>query len=58
MIDKGFNIIDFCYERGFLYNRFFMKFNLQFDEIEIVKNFDIVIFRIYIENYIGRVRDW
>lgn len=35
-----------------------MKFNSQFDETEIANNFDIATLRIYIENYIGRVRDW
>ena len=35
-----------------------MKFKSQFDETEIVKNFDIAALRLYSENYIGRVRDW
>ena len=58
MTDKGFNITDSCHQRGLLHNRPPMKFNSQFDETEIVKNFDIATLRIDIENYIGRVRDW
>ena len=58
MTDKGFNIIDSCHLRGLLHNRPPMKFNSQFDETEIVNNFDIATLRIYIENFIGRVRDW
>ena len=52
MTDKGFNITDSCHQRGLLYNRPPppMKFNSQFDETEIVKNFDIATLRIYIEN--------
>lgn len=58
MTDKGFNITDICHERGLLHNRPPMKFAHQFYKTEVVKNFDIATFRIYIENYIGRVRDW
>lgn len=35
-----------------------MKFSNQFDLTELVKNFDIATLRIYIGNYIGRIRDW
>lgn len=58
MTDKGFNITDSCHQRSLLHKRPPMKFNSQFDETEIVKNFDISTLRIYIENYIGRARDW
>ena len=58
MTGKGFNITDICHEKGLLHNRPPMKFSHQFDETEVVKNFDIATLRIYIENYIGRIRDW
>ena len=35
-----------------------INFNSQFDETEVVNNFDIATLRIYIENYIGWVKDW
>ena len=43
--DKGFNIIDICYEKGLLHNRPPMKFSHQFDETEVGKNFDIATLR-------------
>ena len=58
MTDKGFNITDICHEKGLLHNRPPMKFSHQFDETEVVKNFNIATLRIYIKNYIGRIRDW
>ena len=58
MTDKGFNITDICHEKGLLHNRPPMKVSHQFDETEVVKNFDIATLRLYIENYIGRIRDW
>lgn len=58
MTDKGFNITDCCHWRGLLHNRPPMKFNSQFDETQVFKNFDIGTPRISIENSIGRVRDW
>lgn len=58
MTDKGFNITDICHEKGLLHNRTPMKLSNQFDETELVKNFDIATLRIYIENYIGRIRNW
>ena len=54
MTDKGFNIADLCHQKGLLHNRAPMKFKSEFDETEIVKNFDIATLR----NYIGRIRDW
>ena len=35
-----------------------MKFNNHFDQVDIADNFDIASFRIHMERYIGRVRDW
>ena len=58
MTDKGFNITDICHEKGLLHNRPPMKFSHQFDETEVVKNFNIATLRIYIKNYIGRIRHW
>lgn len=58
LIDKGFRIEDLCYLKGFLYNCLLFKFDMQYEESDISKNFDVVILRIYNENYIGRMRDW
>ena len=35
-----------------------MKFNDQFDQVDIADNFDIASLRIHVERYIVRVRDW
>ena len=34
-----------------------MKFDAQYEETDIAKNFDVAALRIYNENYIGRMRD-
>lgn len=35
-----------------------MKFDPQYEQIDISRNFDIAMLRIYNENYIGGVWDW
>ena len=47
-----------CLQKGLHHNRPPLKFDAQYDESEISKNFDIATLRIYNENYIGRMRDW
>ena len=58
LTDKGFGITDLCLAKGLHHNRPPLKYNPQYDETEISKNFDIATLRIYNENYIGRMRDW
>ena len=41
-----------------LVNRPPMKFDAQYEDADIAKNFDVATLRIYNENYIGRIRDW
>jgi len=58
LTDKGFGITELCLQKGLHHNRPPLKFDLQYDETDISKNFDIATLRIYNENYIGRMRDW
>ncbi|XP_022786975.1 uncharacterized protein LOC111327131 [Stylophora pistillata] len=58
LTDKGFGITEMCLQKGLHHNRPPLKFDAQYDELEISKNFDIATLRIYNENYIGRMRDW
>ena len=58
LTDKGFGITEMCLQKGLHHNRPPLKFDAQYDESEISKNFDIATLRIYNENYIGRMRDW
>lgn len=58
LTDKGFGITELCLQKGLHHNRPPLKFNAQYDETDISKNFDIATLRIYNENYIGRMRDW
>ena len=55
---KGFDIVELCLKKGILHNRPPMKFDLQYEQTDISRNFDIATLRIYNENYIGRIRDW
>lgn len=55
---KGFGITELCLQKGLHHNRPPIKFDAQYDETDISKNFDIATLRIYNENYIGRMRDW
>ena len=58
MTDKGFCIQEYCVSKGIFHNRPAMKFNDQFEQVDIADNFDIASLRIHVERYIGRVRDW
>ena len=58
LTDKGFDIVELCLKKGILHNRPPMKFDLQYEQTDISRNFDIATLRIYNENYIGRIRDW
>ena len=58
LTDKGFGITDLCLAKGLHHNRPPLKYNAQYDETEISRNFDIATLRIYNENYIGKIRDW
>ena len=58
MTDKGFCIQEYCASKGIFHNRPAMKFNDQFEQVDIADNFDIASLRIDVEQYIGRVRDW
>ena len=58
LTDKGFWIEDLCHSKGLLHNRPPLKFDTQYEESDISKNFDVATLRIYNENYIGRMRDW
>ena len=58
LTDKRFGIEDLCHAKGLSHNRPPMKFEAQFEETDIAKNFDVATLRIYNENYIGRMRDW
>ena len=35
-----------------------MKFNDQFDQVDIADDFDITSLKIHVERYVDRVRDW
>ena len=55
---KGFGIEDLCLSKGLLlHNRPPFKFDAQYEESDISKNFDVATLRIYNENYIERMRD-
>ena len=58
LTDKGFAIDDTCLKRGLLHNRPPLKFDAQYEESDISKNFDVATLRIYNENYIGRMKNW
>ena len=58
LTDKGFGIEDLCHAKGLSHNLPPMKFEAQYEETDIAKNFDVATLRIYNENYIGRMRDW
>lgn len=58
LTDKGFDIADLCHHKGLLHNRPPLKFDSQYEQTDISKNFDIATLRIYNENFIGRMRDW
>ena len=58
LTDKGFGIEDLCHSKGLLHNRPPLKFDAQYEESDISKNFDVATLRIYNENYIGRMKDW
>ncbi|KAL9970420.1 hypothetical protein ACROYT_G022795 [Oculina patagonica] len=58
LTDKGLGIEDLCHVKGLSHNRPPMKFDAQYEETDIAKNFDVATLRIYNENYIGRMRDW
>ena len=58
LTDKGFWIEDLRHARGLSHNRSPMKFEAQYEETDIAKNFDVATLVIYNENYIGRMRDW
>lgn len=58
LTDKWFGIEDLCHPKGLCHNRPPMKFDGQYEETDVAKNFDVGILRIYNENYIGRMLDW
>ena len=58
LTDKQFGIEDLCHAKGLSHDRPPMKFEAQFEETDIAKNFDVATLRIYNENYIGRMQDW
>ena len=58
LTDKGFGIEDLCHAKGLSHNLPPMKFEAQYEETDIAKNFDVATLRIYNENYIRRMRDW
>ena len=58
LTDKGFDIAELFLKNGILHNRPPMKFDLQYEQTDVSRNFDIATLRIYKENYIGRIRDW
>ena len=58
LTDNGFGIEDLCHAKGLSHNRPPMKFEAQYEETDIAKNFDVATLQIYNENYIGRMRDW
>lgn len=58
LTDKGFGIEGLCHSKGLSHNRPPMKFDAQYEESDISKNFDVATLRIYNDNYIGRMRDW
>lgn len=47
LTDKGFGITELCLAKGLHHNRPPLKYNPQYDETEISKNFDIATLRIY-----------
>ena len=58
LTDKGFGIEDLCHSKGLLHNHPPLKFDAQYEESDISKNFDVATLRIYNENYIGKMKDW
>ena len=53
LTDKGLGIKDLCHGKGLCHNHPPMKFEAQYEEIDIAKNFDMATLQIYNENYIG-----
>ena len=41
LTDKGFEIADLCYHKGLLHNRPPLKFDSQYEQSDVSKNFDI-----------------
>lgn len=58
MVDRSFAIQDLFAEKGVTFNRPKQKDSNQFLEVDTQKNFDIAATRIYVERFIGRVRNW
>lgn len=58
LTDKGFGIKDFCHAKGLSHNHPPMKFDAQYEETDIAKNFDVATLQISNENYIRRMQDW
>ena len=58
LTDKEFDIADLCHHKGLLHDRPFLKFDSQYEQTDISKNFGIATLRIYNENSIGKMRDW
>ena len=56
--DKGFAIQDFCIVKGICLNCPSQENNPQFSGAEVANNWDIVATCIYVERFIGCVRDW
>ena len=58
LTDKEFGIEELYHSKGLLHNRPPLKFDAQYEERDICKNFAVATLRIYNENYKGRMRDW
>ena len=54
--DKGFGNEDVCRTKGLSHNCSPMKFDQQYEESDISKNFDEAPLRIYNENHVKRMR--
>ena len=50
LTDKRFGIRELCLQKGLHHNRPPIKFDAQYDETDISKNFDIATLKIYNEN--------
>ena len=58
LTNKGFGIEDLCHAKGLSHNRPPMKFEAQYEESDIAKNFYVATLLIYNGNYFGRLRGW
>jgi len=58
LTDKGFGIEDLCHAKGLYHTRPPVKFDAQYENTDIAKNFHMVTLQIYNENYIGRMQPW